>query len=257
MNKFLFLVFCFSISSSSFAQEVYVVSNSTYCVLTETGNPHQKYLNNLNQVKKWSSYQKGQLVANNITLNKFGFNLDVCPDTILLNEKDEEKYQDIDIFSNKKISNNQHKISKVTDIKTLSDTKKIVANYIYKNTHVLPEHISAFYVFSGFIYQNKNYQLVEASSSTDHEVPVTKKDFSVVLLVNLDTKEIIPVETWFASQDKDNMRIVNKIDGFLDIDNDSEYELIVRSSYYEGSSSILYKIINNKAVQKRSCGCGV
>lgn len=257
MNKLSFLLASLLFTNISFAEDIYVVSNTNYCVLTPTETPSRTYLNNLNNVKNWSSYQGSKQVSKNIRLNKFDFNLDVCPDTIFINEKDQEKYQGVDLFTNKQTLSDSSNIVEVTDKNTLEDTKKVIQKYIKKQSSQSFNKIEQFKLLSGFKYQQQSYYLVEATSSVEFEEPTKKGEFSFVALVNVDNKNIIPIETWFVNQTKESMRIINKIDGYIDIDNDGEYELVVRSSYYEGSSSILYKIVNNKAVQKRSCTCGL
>ena len=107
-------------------------------------------------------------------------------------------------------------------------------------------------------FNHQIYELIEFSSSNDFNEYPKKGDFSFVVLLDKQNNHIIPVESWISSKtSQDILKIDNFVEGLIDIDNDGEYELMINSSYYEGSSSFLYKIINGKAIKKRSCGCGV
>lgn len=258
MKHFKILLFTsiFSLLNLSFAEDIYLISNKNYCTLTPKENPTKEYLNSLNQVKEWQVYKDNSVINTNISLNKLAFNTDVCTNTIYLNEKDEGKFN-ADLLTNKKTSSHPYSITEVKDKASLDSTKKELLSWMYKINQSSVKPIISMKALSGFKHQSQTYDLIEAHSSIDFNNASKKGDFSVVVLYNSLTKEFIPIETWFFKDKQDTLKIINKIEGYLDIDNDGEYEFVIQSSYYEGSLSILYKVINSKAVKKRSCGCGV
>lgn len=241
----------------SFAQEIYLISTSSMCALTAQKNPNKSYLNSLNQSKEWLSYKGSNKVEENIQLKPFAFNTDVCPQTIYINEKDEGRFKNADYLTNKTTSSTPYPIIEMKDKNNLSVIKNELLQWISSYNKSKTQELKYFKVFSGFKFQTKEMVLIEARSFTEFNEGSRKGEFSYVALYNQTTKEFIPVEVWFNKDSQETLKIENEVEGYLDIDNDGEYEFIIKSSYYEGSDSILYKIINSKAIQKRACGCGV
>lgn len=241
----------------SFAQEIYLISTSSMCALTAQKNPNKSYLNSLNQSKEWLSYKGTNKVEENIKLKPFAFNTDVCTQTIYINEQEETRFKNIDYLTNKKTSSTPYPIIEIKDKNNLSGIKNDLLQWISNSNKSKVQELKYLKVLSGFKFQLKEFVLIEARSFTEFNEGSRKGEFSYVVLYNQTTKEFIPVETWFNKDSQETLKVENEVEGYLDIDNDGEYEIMLKSSYYEGSDSILYKIVNSKAVQKRACGCGV
>lgn len=256
MKKFILFFITLSFFNISFAEDIFLISSSNSCVLVPPLKSNIAYLNSLNQTQNWTSYTGTGIIEKNITLHKFEVDENVCPNNIFLNEKDINNTKASDYITNKRTSSQPYSIVEVKDKNIIENTKKDILSWISKENNSSLQSVQFLKILSGFKYQFKDYLLVEIRSFLDFEQSPRKGEFSYVVLYSPDTKGIISVEPWFNQKLNDRMKIDNQIEGFLDIDNDGEYELMIRSSYYEGSASLLYKIINSKAVQKRACGCG-
>lgn len=241
--------------NSSFAEDIFLISTKNSCVLTNSQSNNQNYIDKLNKSKNWFAYKDTQLISKKVNILPVSFDSQVCPDNINVNEKDMDKIKLFDYITTKQTPSAPKLIQHHnTELKTQS----LLKDWIFNEYKINPLKIKHSKSFLDLEFNHQIYELIEFSSSNDFNEYPKKGDFSFVVLLDKQNNHIIPVESWISSKtSQDILKIDNFVEGLIDIDNDGEYELMINSSYYEGSSSFLYKIINGKAIKKRSCGCGV
>jgi hypothetical protein len=87
----------------------------------------------------------------------------------------------------------------------------------------------------------------------------TSGSYSFSLLrkvVNGKVKTIILGENYFPKARTFNAPTVYKIAAVLDLNGDEKMEIVMHARYYEGASTTVYEVRDNKAIEVLNAGCG-
>jgi hypothetical protein len=94
----------------------------------------------------------------------------------------------------------------------------------------------------------------------DRGINVDAGDYSLVFVrkvVNGAVRTLPLVEEYHTRTSSEDMLTEHTVGGVLDLDGDGTMEIVVRSNYYEGGSTGIYRVRGAEAREVAATGCGV